>query len=59
MGGKIDKIKGSIKEAVGKVTGNERLEAEGKTDKVKGNIKEAAEKTKDAAKGVVDSIKKG
>jgi uncharacterized protein YjbJ (UPF0337 family) len=59
MAGKIDKIKGSIKETVGKVTGNDRMEAEGKTDQVKGNIKEAAEKTKDAAKGVIDSVKKG
>ncbi len=57
MAGKIDKAKGWIKEKVGKATGDTRTEAEGKTDKAKGNIKEAGEKTKEAAKGVRDSIK--
>ncbi len=56
MGGKIDKIKGSAKEAYGKVTGDTRTEAEGKTDKAKGHAKEAVEDTKEAAKGVRDSI---
>ncbi|WP_084265022.1 CsbD family protein [Actinomadura macra] len=43
-----NKIKGKAKETVGKVTGNERLEAEGKTDQAKGDIKQAGEKAKDA-----------
>jgi uncharacterized protein YjbJ (UPF0337 family) len=58
MGGKIDKIKGSVKEFVGKVTGNTRIEAEGKTDKAKGHVKEAGEKITETAKGVRDSLKK-
>ncbi|QXJ22886.1 CsbD family protein [Actinomadura graeca] len=43
-----DKLKGKAKEVAGKVTGNERLEAEGKNDQVKGDLKQAGEKAKDA-----------
>ncbi|MFE9425937.1 CsbD family protein [Kitasatospora sp. NPDC006697] len=45
-----DKIKGAVKEGVGKATGNERLEAEGKADKVKGDLKQAGEHLKDTFK---------
>lgn len=41
---------GEAKEAVGKASGNEDLEAEGKTDQAKGSLKQAAEKVKDAFK---------
>jgi uncharacterized protein YjbJ (UPF0337 family) len=47
---KGEELKGSAKEALGKATGNEELEAEGKTDKVAGNLKQAGEKVKDAFK---------
>jgi uncharacterized protein YjbJ (UPF0337 family) len=39
---------GQAKEAVGKATDDEDLEAEGKTDKAKGSLKQAGEKAKDA-----------
>jgi uncharacterized protein YjbJ (UPF0337 family) len=39
---------GKAKEAAGKVTDNERLEAEGKADQSKADLKQAGEKTKDA-----------
>jgi len=39
-----------VKEGVGKLTDNERLEAEGKTDQASANIKQAGEKVKDAFK---------
>jgi uncharacterized protein YjbJ (UPF0337 family) len=45
-----DKLKGKAKEAAGKVTGNERLQAEGRADQVKGDAKQAGEKVKDAFK---------
>ncbi|MER8187967.1 CsbD family protein [Kitasatospora sp. NPDC094015] len=45
-----DKVKGKVKEGAGKVTGNERLEAEGRADQVKGDVKQAAEHVKDAFK---------
>ncbi len=34
--GAVDEIKGAVKEAAGKLTGNDKLEAEGKADKVEG-----------------------
>jgi len=46
----MDKLKGNIKEAAGKMTDNERLEAEGKADQAKGDLKSAAEKAKDSVK---------
>jgi uncharacterized protein YjbJ (UPF0337 family) len=45
------KVKGQVKEAAGRVTGDERLEAEGRTDKTKANLKQAGEKVKDAFRG--------
>jgi len=53
--GMDDKIKnaaqdltGKGKEAVGKVTDNERLEAEGEKDQAAANMKKAGENVKDA-----------
>ena len=36
MGDRLDELKGNVKEGFGKLTGNERLEAEGKVDKLRG-----------------------
>ena len=47
---KGEQLKGKAKEAAGKATGNEDLEAEGKADQVSGNLKDAGEKVKDAFK---------
>ena len=43
MGEMIDKAKGKVKETVGVVTGDRKLEGEGKVDIAKGNIKGAFE----------------
>lgn len=40
--------KGSIKEATGKITGNEKLQAEGKAEKIAGQVQEKLGKAKDA-----------
>jgi uncharacterized protein YjbJ (UPF0337 family) len=45
------KAKGQLKEAAGRVTGDDRLEAEGRADKTKANLKQAGEKVKDALQG--------
>jgi len=65
MAGTMDKVKGSVKDAVGRATGNTRLQAEGKMDKAKGHaedladrLSKGADKVSDAAKGVQDSLKK-
>ena len=42
---------GKGKEALGHVTGNEKMEAEGKADQAKANLKQAGENVKDAFKG--------
>ena len=42
--------KGELKVAVGKATGNEKLQDEGKKDQSVANLKQAAEKVKDALK---------
>ena len=48
--GGAEDVKGTIKEAVGKLVGNERLEAEGKADKVEGKTQSTIGKAKDAVK---------
>ena len=47
---KLDELGGKVKEAVGKVTGDESTENEGKGDQMKSNLKDAGEKVKDAFK---------
>ncbi|GLW69724.1 UPF0337 protein [Kitasatospora phosalacinea] len=43
-----EKIKGAVKENVGKAVGNERLEAEGRVEQAEGDLKQAGEHVKDA-----------
>lgn len=54
LGEKIENTKddlvGQGKEAAGKVTDNERLEAEGRAEQSKADLKQAGEKAKDAFK---------
>lgn len=50
--GALDQAKGTIKEALGKVTGNDRLEAEGTADKLAGKAKSAVGETKDAVRDI-------
>jgi len=48
--GKLDELKGKVKEGVGRATDDRDLEAEGHADQAKGNLKGAAEKVKDVFK---------
>ena len=50
VGNKIEDLAGKAKEATGRATDNERLEAEGRTDQSKSDLKQAGEKVKDAFK---------
>jgi uncharacterized protein YjbJ (UPF0337 family) len=43
-----EQAKGKLKEAAGRLSGNDDLRAEGKADQTKGNLKQAGEKVKDA-----------
>ena len=57
MGEKMDKAKGHVKESVGDLTDNERLEREGKLDQVSGDVKGAAEDAKDKIGEGVDEVR--
>jgi len=48
--GTLDKVKGKVKEGVGKLTGDEQTEAEGKNQNTKGHLKETKGKIKDTVK---------
>jgi uncharacterized protein YjbJ (UPF0337 family) len=47
---KAEELKGKGKEAAGRATDDDELQAEGKTDQAKGNLKQAGEKIKDVFK---------
>ena len=49
--GSAEQAKGSIKETVGKATGDSKTEAEGKADKASGKARNTAGGIKDALKG--------
>ncbi|MFE5793258.1 CsbD family protein [Streptomyces sp. NPDC056503] len=58
MGSAADKARGKIKEIAGKLTGDERLEAEGRTDQAKAKAREAVRSLRERARGVRDSLKR-
>jgi len=45
-----EKVTGKVKEATGRASDDERLEAEGRADQSKADLKDAGEKVKDAFK---------
>jgi uncharacterized protein YjbJ (UPF0337 family) len=49
--GSAEQAKGAVKETVGKVFGDKKLETEGKTDKVAGKVQNAVGGLKDAMRG--------
>lgn len=51
--GAAKEAKGSIKEAVGKLTGDAKLQAEGGADKAAGKVQSTAGNAKDAVRDVV------
>ena len=53
--GTAEQVKGSIKEAVGKVTGNDKLQVEAEADKLAGKTQEQVGKAKDTVR---DAVKK-
>jgi len=56
---KIDKAKGQIKEAVGKITGDKQLQAEGQIEQVNATVREkAADLKADVAEAVGNVIER-
>ncbi|TWF81338.1 CsbD-like protein [Pseudonocardia hierapolitana] len=48
MDHKLEELGGKAKEAVGRATDDEELEAQGERDQTKSNLKQAGDKVKDA-----------
>ena len=61
MNGKLDVVKGRIKEAAGVLIGSAELRTEGKADQVAGKAKEVVEETvqkiKESAQKTIDKLK--
>ena len=55
---KLNQAKGSVKEGLGKLTGDTKTEAEGTAEKVASKAKEVAEDAKDAVEGAIEGVKK-
>jgi uncharacterized protein YjbJ (UPF0337 family) len=49
--GSAEQAKGAVKETVGKILGDKKLETEGKTDKVAGKVQNAVGGLQDAVRG--------
>ena len=54
---KIDQAKGALKEGLGKVSGDKKIEKEGAAEKVTSKVKEVAEDVKDAIDGTIEGVK--
>lgn len=55
--GKLDEVVGNVKQGLGNLTGNERLEAEGHAQELSGETRQDAAKTVGTAKGAVQELK--
>ena len=54
---KFEEIKGSVKEGLGKLTGDKSLEGEGLAEQVVSKVKEAGEGAKETVENAIDSVK--
>lgn len=53
--GAAKETRGAVKDAIGKATGDKKLQADGAADKVEGKVQKAAGQVKEAAR---DALKK-
>ena len=54
---KLNQVKGSVKEGLGKLTVDTKAEAEGTAEKVASKAKEVAEDAKEAVEGAIKGVK--
>jgi uncharacterized protein YjbJ (UPF0337 family) len=54
IAGAAKQVKGSIKEAIGKLTGDTKAQAEGAAEKVEGKVQNTTGCAKDAVRGTAD-----
>jgi len=57
MSNDAENLKGRAKEAVGDLTGNDRMQREGKTDQASANVKDKIEGVVGNAEEAVDGVK--
>ena len=57
MGAKTDEVKGRAKEAVGALTDDESLKAEGKADQIGAKVKDVLENVKERTENAIDAVK--
>ncbi len=53
-----DRLKGKLKEGLGRVTGDEDKEREGRDQQAKADVKDAGEKVKDAGESAKDAFRR-
>ncbi|MER6307201.1 CsbD family protein [Streptomyces sp. NPDC001739] len=56
--GAKDKLKGKAKQATGKITGDDRLKAEGRMEEAKGKAKDTMDDAGENIRGTKESIKR-
>jgi uncharacterized protein YjbJ (UPF0337 family) len=54
IAGAANKVKGSVKEAIGKITGDTKTQAEGAAEKTAGQVRQAAGGSRDAVRDAAD-----
>lgn len=54
---KLDQAKGAVKEGVGKVTGDKKMEIEGAVEKAAAKVKEVGESVKESVEGAAEGLK--
>ena len=54
---KLNQAKGALKENVGKLTGDKKLESEGAVEKTTAKVKDVAKDVKDALDGALNGLK--
>ncbi|MEP7158256.1 MAG: CsbD family protein [Chloroflexota bacterium] len=55
--GRLEQARGTVKEAIGDATDNERMQREGEWDKAKGNIREGVGDLREGAEDVAEDLK--
>ena len=54
---RIEDAEGRAKEALGAVTGNDKMKAEGQAEQASAKVHKTVDEAADAAKGAIDAIK--
>ena len=56
--GRLEQARGTVKEAIGDATDNERMEREGEWDKAKGNVREGVGDLREGAEDIAEDAQR-